>query len=406
MFIKIICIFALLEFSLSEYDAKYLPMNKHSKYGEDVCSYTDDEQVYVKLCEKGKFCDGLSTISTLDYSRGKYDRSSNLEICQELPNVTDFYKYKGKCENDFECGIGYECIGNECSYKCNSNYFYYNYKDYTGVLNQGCQDNSLKGTDGICYEETRKKNAATEYKYSSPQPNKICGKLTFLDDPDDTNKKGIYYINKYEYVYKGEVDDGEYVTNKELCKSGFALYFYKDGKSKDPRDPTAGDYNQMHLMCVTPISINSEITEVTSPSPSYTINHCTINYKINDGETLRYNTEQLNSIISPIDDYCTSDDRLYTKLKYEKYREFYTKITEEERETCGDLDNNNKYTCENNELIRSWYFYKNPKHYAMYNDRKKIGKVIDYYIQKSIPCYSLSQILSIKFIYLLFLLLF
>ena len=397
MLIKIICIVALLEFSLSEeYDAKTLPMNKDSKYGDDVCSYTDGEKKYVKPCGKGKFCDGTTSIMTIDYLKGKYenDKTSSIEICQDLPNITSFYTYKGSCSNDFECETGYECIENECSYKCpNSNMFLYNIQD-------GCQQNSDKGTDGICYEETRKKDAATEIKYSPPQPNKICGKLTLLDDPRD-NMKGIYYINKKEYVYKGEVEDGEYVTDQELCKSGFALYFYKGGKSKDPKDTSVvSSSNEKQLMCVTPISINTKLTNAG------VLVECSINYKINEnGDILRYNTAQLDSTETLIQNYCKSDDRLYIKLKYEKYKEYYTKITAEERETCGDLDYTNKYTCQNNELIKAWYFYKNPREYARYNDRKKLGKVIDYNIQKSYPCYSLSQYISKKFIYLLFLLL-
>lgn len=406
MFIKIICIIVLLEFSLSdEYDANMLPMNKDSKYGDDVCSYTEDEKRYVKPCGKGKFCDGSSTITTVDYLKGKYenDKTSYIEICQDLPNITDFYTYKGSCSNDFECESGYECIGNECSYKCpNTNMFLYN-----PSLSNPCLPNSDKGTDGICYEATRKKNAATEFKYSSPEPNKICGKLTFADDPND-NMKGIYYINKMEYVYKGEVEDGEYVNDQELCKSGFALYFYKDGKSKDPKDSGAVGSNTMYLMCVTPISINSKLSQQTSGTPIVTtVDECSINYKINEnGEILRYNIKHLTTPQSTfIENYCKSNDRLYIKLKYEKYREYYTKITEEERQTCGDLDYTNKYSCQNNELIKAWYFYNNPRDYAIYNDRKKIGKVIDYKIQKSYPCYSISQYLSKNFIYLLFLLL-
>ena len=199
-------------------------MNKDSKYGDDVCSYTDDEKKYVKPCEKGKFCDTSSAINTIDYLKGKYenDKTSEIEICQYLPNVTAFYTHKGSCSNDFECEQGYECIGNECSYKCtdSDDFWYQDSGDH-------CIDKSFKGTEGICVEETRKRDGPTEYKYSSPVPNKICGKLTFADDPND-NMKGIYYVTKYEYVYKGEVEDGDYVTDEEFCKSVFAIYFFKD----------------------------------------------------------------------------------------------------------------------------------------------------------------------------------
>ena len=407
MFIKIICIITLLEFSLSEYDAIYLPMDKDSKYGDDVCSYSENEKFYVKHCEKGKFCLDSSTIATIDYTRGDVEKRKNLEICEILPNVTGLYAYsEGSCTNDFECGENYKCIGNVCTYKCEANEFYY--KAENGVGSSGCKDNSQKGSDGICYEITLKRDESPIIKYNSPKPNKICGKLTFLDDPR-TGYKGIYYINKYEYVYNGEVEDGEYVTKKELCKSGFALYFFKDGKTEDPRDTSdTTEYNEMYLRCVTPISISKNSQ-----------GQCSINYKIGeDGDILRYNVNQLNSLtnnlpntkFNTINAYCTlsdgTTDNIFIKLEHEKYREFYGNMTEEERKTCGDLDYTNKYTCENNELIKAWYFYKNPKEYSMYNERKKIGKVIDYYIQKKYPCYSLSKYLGINLIYLLILLLF
>ena len=399
MIFKIICIVALLEFSLSEYDVIMLPMDKDSKYGDDVCSYTDNKQKYVKSCEKGKFCDVSNTLTTIDYLKNNYYDTSNLEICQDTPNVTAFYSYKESCTNDFECEGDYKCIENKCSYECNTNEFYYKPYD-TSSSSSSCKPNSDKGTDGICYEETRTKNAVPIIKYSSPVPNKICGKLTFADDPND-NMKGIYYVTKYEYVYKGEVEDGDYVTDEELCKSGFALYFFKDGKSKDPKDSSAIGSNSMYLRCVTPISIISKI--------SSSQDKCSINYKINDGEILRYNIEQLSAFPAKklkISNYCVSNDRLYIKLKHEKYREYYTNIKEEERKTCGDLDYTNQYTCENNELIKSWYYYKNPKDYTTYNNRKKIENVINYNIQTEYPCYSLSQFIGLNLIYLLFLLLF
>ena len=134
----------------------------------------------------------------------------------------------------------------------------------------------------------------------------------------------------------------------------------------------------MHLRCVTAISIISKIS-------AGSVEKCSINYKINDGEILRYNVEQFSSILSKISDYCNSEDRLYIKLKHEKYREYYTNLKEEERKTCGDLDYTNQYTCENNGLIKSWYYYKNPKDYTTYNNRKKIENVINYEIQKKYP---------------------
>ena len=333
---------------------------------------------------------------------------SAIFICRDLPKISPIFTYgESGCKNDFECEGGCKCIGNVCSYdKCNTGEFY----SYLSETSSRCRLNSEKGSDdGVCEEHIIDTNGRNEYKYSPPKPNKICGKLTLANDPND-NQKGIYYIQKKEYVYKGEVEDGEFVTQANLCKSNFALYFFKDGKTEDPRDSNAITLNnKMYLMCVTPISINN----INSGK-------CTINYKINEnGEILSYSVYKLSNFgsnlpsggISVVSDYCTSttmsaSDRLFIKLKSEKYREFYTKITEEERKTCGDLENANKYTCENNELIKLWYFYKYPADYLNYIDRKKIGNVLHYNIQSRYPCYSLSQFLSIKFIYLLILLLF
>lgn len=393
MFIKIICVVTLLKITLStEEDAlpKMSPMKKNSKYGDDVCSYTLNNHKYVRHCEKGKFC-AEQTIDTLEANpRGEFFEESKIEICQDLPSITPLYTYsESSCTTDFECEKNFQCIDNVCTKKCDTGEFYSSYD---------CMDNSYKGSDGICLEITIKKDESIPDKYSSYEPNKQCGKLILADNPND-NKKGIYYINKYEYVYEGEVEDGEYVVDKKYCKSGFALYFFKDGKSKDPKDSSAVGSNTMHLRCVTPISVNK-----------ISNNECVINYKINENaEIFRYNVKQLSTLslddgkFNEINNFCTNDDAKYIKLKYEKYREYYTKMTEEERKTCGDLDVANKYTCENNELIRLWYFYKKPGKFSAYNGRKKISKVVDYLIQKDYPCYSFSNFLSIKIIYLIIL---
>lgn len=72
MIFKIICIVALLEFSLSEWDVEKLPMDEDSGCGGDVCSCAGQKQKYVKPCGKGEFCDGSNTLPTFDYSRGNY----------------------------------------------------------------------------------------------------------------------------------------------------------------------------------------------------------------------------------------------------------------------------------------------------------------------------------------------
>lgn len=390
MFIKFICVIALLEFSLSdESPPLFLPMEKDSRYGDDVCSYTKDNNIYVRPCEKGKFCKSDSPIDAI-YSYKMFEKESNIGICYDLPNITLLYTYdEGTCTNSFECSNAYKCIGSECSYECSSGEFY-------SKETSQCTDNSLKASDGVCEESTWERGAySATTKYSTPNGDKDCAKISSFDDAQNDNMKGIYYANQKAYVYKGEVEDGEYVTSEEYCQSGFALYFFRDGKSEDPKDKNTIQNNVMHLRCVTPISVNIE-------------GICSINYKIGqNGETLRYNVEKLSTLYNNIikGKYCDESNELYIKLKYEKYKEYYTKMSDGERKTCGDLDNTNKYTCQNNEVIKAWFYYKHPERYLAFNDRKKLKVVIDYLIQIEFPCYSLSQFISINFIYLLFLLL-
>ena len=308
MLIKIICIAALLEFSISEYDADILPMDKDSKYGDDVCHYTDNKKKYVKLCEKGKFCDE-GQITTIDYIRKKdidATSDSNIGICREFPKISPIFTFNEKgCMNDFECESPYKCIDNVCTQKCNTGQF---------LSYNGCKSDSLKSSnDEICEEITKYNDGTSDsIKYSPPNANKECKKIVSFADHPVTTEKGIYYVNKKGFAYPGEVEDGEYVTDKLFCKSGFALYFFKDGKTEDPRDSSAtSSNNQMHLRCVTPISIYN-------PS-SGSISNCLINYKITgDGEILRYNANKLTTLsinlpngYSEITSYCSDNSRDY-----------------------------------------------------------------------------------------------
>ena len=54
-----------------------------------------------------------------------------------------------------------------------------------------------------------------------------------------------------------------------------------------------------------------------------------------------------------MEDLC---DIEHIKIKYDNLRDFCKSISENERKTCGDLENTNKYICENNWLIKLWYF--------------------------------------------------
>ena len=374
---KILILFSfLLTFIISDKDL-YLPMNKDSKYGEDICRYYDDAHYYVKPCEKGKYCVDTSF------------QYSNLFVCKDIPKVKHALGLKDTdpCSTSFECDNLLECQSESCTYYCSlSSYFY-------GVDNI-CYPDSEKAPSSYCeYNKYDSNGNFEKTTYSSPEKNKICGKLN-IKELAGSNHRGIYVIESKESVYKGSVKDGEYVDDMELCESGYALYFYFDRKHKDPKVTGSIGTNEQYLMCVTPISVDSS---------------CSILYQL-DGKEYVYNIQKLSTIstIIPSSFYSTfcGNDKDYISIKSERYREYYKNITEEERNTCGNLDGKDKFTCENRELIKSWYFYNNPKKYLLYNGREKLEKVLDHLIQMDYPSYyATSQFLNIQiFLFILFLL--
>ena len=381
MFKNFILITCLIIISKADKDI-YLPMEKASKYGDDVCRYYDDGHYYVKPCEKGKYCAGALAANNLGIS------FSNLEICHDLPSQSPLSNLNdGKCKTSFECEKNLLCNGNTCT-KCSIR----NQVQTGQYPNYVCRDNTDTGT-GFCESVTLSSTNQKQTKYSFPENYKKCGKLTIKEYPNLTgvNFAGNYYASLNEYDYIGTVPDGGYVEDMELCESGFALPFYYGGYYDSPHATDAPDYNEPYLRCVTPISINNAHTS-----------YCSITYKINDEDPLNYNVDQMSftkysSIKSKL---CEQE---YIKIMSDNFREYSKSISVDERKTCGDLEDLNKFTCENNNLIKSWYFYKNPEKYILYHDREKLDKVLQYLIQKDYPSYSLSKFLNIKILFLLLL---
>ena len=378
MFKNFILFVCLIIVSKSDKDY-YLPMEKKSKYGDDVCRYYDDDHYYVRACEKGKYC--ARSLSSISY----------LEVCHDLPNPSLLSNLNdGKCTTTFECEAGLLCNGNTCT-KCPSS----NSVRVGEYSSYNCIPDSAKGT-GFCEQVTLGALNVETHKYSFPESYKKCGKLTITEYPNTASDTytGIYYVSLNEYTYIGTVPDGEYVSDMKLCESGFALAFYYGGLFDDPKSnsATVSISNHDYLRCVTPISINEAKTS-----------RCSINYKIKDGEPLNYNVDRVSNAWNYAGEMQNLCNYEYIKIKSDNFRDYSKSISEEERKTCGDLDGENKYTCENNDLIKSWYFYKNPEKYILYNGREKLGKVLDYLIQKDYPSYSFSKFLNIKIIFLLLL---
>lgn len=402
---QLFILFSLFIFSYSQY---LRPMKKDSKYGDDVCRYIEDGYEYVKPCEKGKYC--LEEDST----------GSDLYICQPLPEVQEGLNIlNDKCSSDFDCEMNLKCISGVCSKKCPST----NespVKDYNNDL-YDCKDTSTeKAADGICFlQEYDNSGVAKTPKYGNPTgKGQICGLYSNFYDQGNQN----YILSEIKYAYIGSVENGNYVSDEILCKSGFALYYYPKGNLQDPYNGSSSFSNNLYKMCVTPIAI--EHNDPLLLTSKLTLQHqssCVIYYKEKDEDTTikKYNVEQLTSknlySSSNLNELCHYSDYEF-KIKFQHFKEYTTNLKEEQRDKCGDLRtyseyyNSNKYnyrrySCDNSALIKSWYFYTNPRDYIVYNNREKLEVVLNYLIQKDNPSYEFSHILNINYlIYLLFLL--
>ena len=388
------------------------PMNKKSKYGDDICKYEDNDYEYVRPCEKGKYC--LEETS----------QGSEFYICQDLPEVQEgLNTLDEKCSSDFDCESNLECIGGICKLDCTNGSPVKDIDDLTPGSYR-CKISSQKAADGICMlkeytEDASGRQVHDNTKYGNPTvKSQICGLFDF-------HHMGYqnYDLSEKKYAYIGSVDNGNYVSDEILCKSGFALFYYPKGNLQDPYNGGTSSYsiNKMYKMCVTPIAVEHNdplLISQKSLSPSRT--SCVIYYKEKDEDTAikKYNVDQLSNIhnsYTPVtnsfeEDLCQYSDYEF-KIKFQHFKEYTSNLKDEERDKCGILEGSTtsyrRYSCNNNALIKSWYFYKNPKNYIVYNNREKLEVVLNYLIQKEYPSYELSQILNINYLLsLLFLLCF
>ena len=374
------CLIVLLYvFSLifSDDMISYLPMKKKDiGYEENVCAYSYSSIIYVKQCkENGQYCKFVE----------------GLGICQDIPSKITTYGYNEKCNSDFECDDGLNCL-NTCTpvttasaVVCGTNYnllkrkdgwecVHNNYKDY-------CKYYDNSNTANIIDEDV-----SSDYF-------QVCGEIGFKSISLGGTAGTQYTPVKISSNYIGTQKSGTFVENSLACESGFALYFYPDGSSKDP---SSGNYNILYLMCVDPEDIEYRDDD-----------SCTIKY---DNGKL-YNVDQLNYIAggrfsSKKQDICKGNQYLKIKLElFKKYREVFTKDKQEE---CAKPENYNEpYTCNDNQIRKWYYLYNHPEIYIeYYDDDLKYNDVIICLIQQEYPSYQISRFLNMNyFICLLFLLL-
>ena len=388
VFIYFFSCFLLTTSSTPQYDLYYRPMTKRTvNFGNDVCYYEDNAAdfpfyAYVKPCEEGKKCVALDTSSSSKYSE------FNIHICQEY-NFEVYDNEGTTCEtkNRFS---GLDCTG----YSCDSDEKCYNTCPKDKVSYYDINDHKTKCADnpGYC-QEVEFNDSDGEVKsqkdYFSKDGNQQCIQIELTETKKKISK---YQVKKKKYASIASIDDGNYIEeyNSSIpppvpiylyCKSGYALYFYGDGKLKNPNnDADFGDREPMFLRCVTILGKDSNNI---------------IKYKIGEnGDEKYYNPLKLSGY--SLDG---NDDYLMLRLGFFKnYKERLDKVG------CSDTGD-----CEDNDLIKWRFFYNYPEYYYLYQNEPQ---VLEFFLQKYNPKYKAkytspdgSSLLNIKYLTLLSLLL-
>lgn len=355
--------------------SSYLPLKKDNGFDDNVCAYYFKDVNYVKTCkDKGKYCKNIGEATS---------------FCEDAPTTITLKTLDDKCDSTYECEDGLYCYSGQCTMYPNT------------IVNCGNNEVAIKTTNGwICkdkavenycyYRDNNNYSGGTPNTYENPNFFKVCGEITFEPTTLPNNDGTKYSRLTIETAYIGTVEDGKFVQDPLACKSGYALPFYPNSSLKDP---SSTGVNKMFLKCVkvNGIDYDNSLTD-----------KCVIKYD-ND---LIYNIGQLNTVVYPdfrASDFC--EQNLMTKLEiFSKYINVFTK---EKQEKCATKDNYNEiYTCNDNELRKWYYYYKNPSHYTLYY-KEKGNDVANYLIQQAFPLYESSKYLQIKYlIILLFLFLF
>ena len=386
----------------------YLPMKKDHKYGDDICYYREINEkldyavYYVKPCEKGKYCED--------------EVSSNqpFGFCRDIEtNITDFPSLGDTCSTNGECQTGLICEST-CKKQCPATY---GGISYTQIQNDNdafsCRPSNYQQFDDsvFCqwYDITSYRSSDPksfippdpDYPYLGKFPGlpKECGIIRYKGISDvDPTPEGTTYPTYTRYVEQGkewcsigEAKDGEFVTDKRFCKSGFTLKFYPNGDLVDPSyKPDLPDnlYRaEKDEMCVTPTQI-----DLSNPLAG-----CIITYKGADGSEHKYN------VLKFYDDNSICDKDLLIKTQiYQEFIEEFNNATDEDKKNCYKIPQDEEGNCENIKLLQLYYFYHNHiKDYLFYKDRKDLEKVLHFKIQQTYHrYYELSNYLNLN--YLLF----
>ena len=355
---------------------------------EDICSYqkSTNDLKYVEPCEKDYACEETLFSAHI---------SGTIGICRK--NNQAETPFGSACEANTDCNSDYTdlicqnkiCVIDEnkdailidSTYCCPNNKLF----PLHDTANNKFICTKIEGNEdkkSLCLS----KSGTSSEKIAYPDYMKVCGEIELdAENNNDFKKASINSI--------GSVSDGKFVFEEMACKSGFALKFYSDGKTKDT---TATD---IYLKCVEYNGIEYK-----------KVGTCKIKY-ILDKKNYYYDADKVDLAlldnIAQRSEFCDKFKFMDTKL--DLFKQYVNKVTQLGNECSNIKYYDEPYTCKNDELRKLYYFYNNIEEYLLY---KNEDEITEYLLQQAYPSYGVkfsktdaSNYLSNKFIFLLILLL-
>ena len=378
LFLIVLCLFSP---SLSSI---YAPMSTRTFdfQVDDICKYhkTSTDFIYVEPCEKDHSCESI-------YS--SYSGFQELGVCRK--HVQEELSFFGSaCEENDDCYSNIKCVDKKCTLEENDTPLSMD-KNYcpdslipvlTDSGNYKCEKRDKNEMDGLCYLKTE----SGSIKQASPDYMKVCGEIS-LDKPENNYAKLKTSVNSL-----GSVDNGKFVENSMACKSGFALWFYPNGKISNPSLTTVP--NTPYLMCVQFNGIEYKKS-----------GSCKINYIIGENKYVYdFDKTDISAYSSPTS-VCSNFKKIETSL--DLLNQYISKVNELGDECSKSYFYDEPYTCRNDELRKLYYFYNHIDDYLLYKSEDEISEFI---LQERYPSYGVkfsktdgSSYLSNKFIFLLIL---
>ena len=356
----------------------YVPMKKDHELGEHICRYeiNDTSNIYVKPCGEGKYCQ-----KTVQYT-GNSNRDINgweyLYTCQNYTQkLFNLKQLNEACESNSECDSGLTCEDKKCTLNCRTDYVAYRSSDFWT-----CTAKKLKENNYYYYKNFEDGSTLSGYSPYFTYP----GKITFH------KSNNLYEEEIVENADFASLEDGTFVRDERACKSGYYLYFYPDGTLNDPYTGNDGQKNQLYKMCVSleeAIKYSDYFCQIT-----YSINNVNKTYNLYQYLLIFLQDHTLDSELDFINGNCPTNI-----LEHKLYKKYIEAMTDEKRIKCSNLQNNNHFTCNDDEVTKWYYFYNHPDIYSLYytdEEDDNYKYVVKHLIQVDYPYYQVGNILNVK----------